>query len=411
MWSFIHAAHSAGWHVELITRPSDCLPPARKVHFVHTCDQGPDFDAHIPALRRIHRIRPYRYGLWSLAVAEQLMRMAPHFDAVEFVDSRAEGFVALTSGRVREHWSGVPMYVRAHAPMFLIESLSCFDPHRFGRQIYHNWERAALDAADGISTPSTLVRRTLDLADAAVIPPILQDVDASRAPICKGRLLFVGIIEPNKGPDVWVRSLNIVLRRHMDAVAEMIGPDTCTAPDGGSMVAHALSLIEPNLRCRFSWRGPAAPAAVRDAISRAVAVIVPSRFESFSYVAAEAILACRPVIVSDAVGIAEYAPTIPLARYGDFRALADLQDRILNDEHWRNETANRCRHELRAHGNTSQTLAQTADFIRSLQGRAARAEARDDHDAMDAMAVFLHSVENAATRSSSALREDSIVKS
>src|SRR5215510_4159023 len=69
---FVAVAREAGWQLELVTRPSDQHPPGATVHDVTTADMHEDFAARLPALRRIERVRPYRYALWSRAVAEKL---------------------------------------------------------------------------------------------------------------------------------------------------------------------------------------------------------------------------------------------------------------------------------------------------------------------------------------------------
>ena len=106
VWELIHAGGEAGWRIELITRPSAMLrrAPLHAIHEITTQDMMPQFQKSVAALRRIERIRPYRYGLWSLAVAKKLMELDSHPDAIECVDCQAEGFVSITSAAVRERY-------------------------------------------------------------------------------------------------------------------------------------------------------------------------------------------------------------------------------------------------------------------------------------------------------------------
>jgi len=328
---FCEAATAGGWRVQLMTRPGTRYPPAQQVYEVTTPDDRPEFVARIRRLRRIERIRPYRYGLWALAVAQRLLTIDTRPDVIEFVDCQAEGYVALRSRRVRRRFPGVPMIVHAHTPMFVQESINHADMRRFGRSLYHGWERAALRAADGVIAGSELMARRLNLPHAAVIPCPLESAPMRIAPTrtTGRRILLVGSVQPSKGVQEWAASLNIVLRAAPEACAELIGPDTMTAPDGSSMIEFVRGCIEPDLRQRFLWRGELDHEQVIAAIESAAIVVVPGRFESFSYVGAEAILRGRPVILSDQTGLAQWADGVMTVPAGNPAALAHAQLHIL----------------------------------------------------------------------------------
>ncbi|MDY7109211.1 MAG: glycosyltransferase family 4 protein [Planctomycetota bacterium] len=333
VWSFCTAAREAGWRVDLLTRPGPTYPPAEQVHVIRTRDDRHDFGRRIAALRSIERIRPYRYGLWSLAVAERLREFEVRPDAIEFVDCQAEGYASLCSHRVRDRFPGVPMIVHAHTPMFIEESINGCDARRFGRSIYHGWERAALRAADGIITVSALLAKRLGQHTQVIAPclPVAPSrcgrADGSRHPY----ILFVGSVQPRKGVDVWARSLNRVLRVRPDVSAVLIGSDTMTGPGETSMSTHVRALIAPALRSRVHWRGPLSHGETRRAIESAAVVVVPSRFESFSYVGAEALLSRRPVVLSDRVGLREWIGDPPGVPIDDAAALARAQRSILGE--------------------------------------------------------------------------------
>jgi glycosyltransferase involved in cell wall biosynthesis len=385
-------ATQAGWHIELMTRPGPHLPSCARVHIVGTKDMRGEFQQWIEPLRQIHRIRPYRYGLWSLAVAEKILEIGGAFDAIEFVDSQAEGFVSLTSRRVREHWHSTPMYVHAHTPMWLIDSRRGVDEQQFGRATYHDWERRGLAAADGVRAPSRLLLNAIGAKrDAAVIPHLLPN-ESARARAAYHTLLFIGNIEPNKGPDVWARSLNVVLRKFPDSVACMVGTDTCTAPDGGSMACNVQSLIATDVRQRFKMHGGIGQAQLAALLSRAAVVAVPSRFESFSYVAAEAIMRNVPVIVTDQVGITEYTTNMQVVPVDDHAALANAQCEILADPAAAARRAAMCREELLQACNPENGLARVEQFVSSLKPQS-NVQGYGTTDSIVEMADYLASIE------------------
>jgi glycosyltransferase involved in cell wall biosynthesis len=404
---FCAATSAGGWRVRLMTRPGPHHPSAHRVYEVTTPDDPPEFAGRIRRLRRIERIRPYRYGLWALAVAERLLTIDDRPDVIEFVDCQAEGYVALRSRRVRRRFAGVPMIVHAHGPMFIQESLNHADMRCFGRALYHRWERAALGAADGVIAGSDLMARCLGRSDAAVIPCPLEIAPIKTAPApmrtTARRITLVGSVQPSKGVRDWADSLNIVLRAAPGVCAELIGPDTMTAPDGSSMIRFVRNCIEPELQSRFSWRGELDHKEVITAIESAAIVVIPGHFESFSYVGAEAILRGRPVILSDQTGLAQWMDGVTTVPAGDPAALARAQLRIL--EHYPEAQAAGAvlRDRLMRICAPAHVLQRRQAFAQSITASSPPSPA-EGHDAIHRMRRFLAAVEEAERRERPAAR-------
>jgi len=396
---FIDAAAQHGWDVDLMTRPGPRLPPAYRHHLIRTVDDSSEFTPRLQSLRQIERVRPYRYGLWSLAVARALLNIEPNYDAVEFVDCQAEGFVSLCSRRVRERWRGVPMLVHAHTPMYVEEEMNSADPGRFGRSIYHAWERHALETADGVMATSGLLTRWMPKVRSSMIAPFPLRIQASSPPSDRGgipTILLVGSVQPRKGVEIWARSLNAVFDRHRTVRAELIGPDTLTAPGGTSMVDFITQLLDPQFHDRFRWLGGMEHDRVREHIKRASLVVVPSRLESFSFVAAEAIEAGTPVIVSDQVGLTEHVPSLPRVPVDDAPSLVEAQCLVLADLDRARRIADRCLNEFRDACAPARHFAQRMAFVESLRTAEQNGEDSTDHatdDAIDWMDGVLRSIE------------------
>lgn len=392
---FVHAAADAGWHVQLITRAGREHPRGAHVHELETLDQSSSFDSWVRPLRRIERIRPYRYGLWSLAAAQKLLELKVDADAVEFVDCQAEGYVALTSARVRRHCGNAAMIVSAHAPMWLHEANAGLDLSRFGRRIYHHWERQAVQAAHAVMAPSAALLRKLEFTGPTlVLPPPMRAVAAAPPP-SRRQIALIGPMQPQKGVDTWVRSLNRVLRERSDAAAVLVGPDTPTAPDGLSMSRHVLSLLQPPLRSRLRYVGPLPHEATMQVVEQSALIVVPSLFESFSFVAAEAIMRGRPVIASNAVGLAEHLPQLATVPPGDITALAEAQLAILDDVPGACSRALALRDDLIKLCDPISHLARRREFVERLRRRD-HASSTPDLDAVDAMNQMLRDIERQA---------------
>ena len=254
--AFASGAVEAGWHIELLTKPSDHLPRVPRLHLVTTPDDEPGFTSRITTLRGIERIRPYRYGLWSLAVAEYLLENEFDVEVVQFVDVQAEGCVSIMSRAVRSRFRGVPFVVSAHGPMGLVETLAGKDPERFGRSIYHGWEREALLGADGVLGLSSLLLDSIGpLNNVQALPPIAPAICDENEFRDDPIITLIGDVEVHKGVEDWANSLNDVFQSIEDVRAILIGPDTPSGPAGKSMAVHVSSLIEPAHRHRFLYLG------------------------------------------------------------------------------------------------------------------------------------------------------------
>jgi glycosyltransferase involved in cell wall biosynthesis len=107
------------------------------------------------------------------------------------------------------------------------------------------------------------------------------------------RVLFAGRLEPRKGPEVLLRAVPAVLAAVPDARFAFAGRDAGSAAElrrlaGELGVAHAVELL-----------GHCDRAALEAQLAAATVCAVPSRWESFGNVVAEAALAGRPVVASD----------------------------------------------------------------------------------------------------------------
>lgn len=111
-------------------------------------------------------------------------------------------------------------------------------------------------------------------------------------------LLFVGRIQPLKGPDVAVRALSMMHRA--DARLLLVGG--ASGPDGDAEVERAHALVdELGLHDRVTFVPPQPHHILSSYYRAADVVVVPSRSESFGLVALEA-AACGIPVVAAAVG-------------------------------------------------------------------------------------------------------------
>lgn len=144
-------------------------------------------------------------------------------------------------------------------------------------------------------------------------------------------LLFVGRIQPLKGPDVAIRALDELHRP--DARLVIVGGASGSEGDGEVARAHQL-VDELGLHDRVRFVPPQPHHILSSYYRAADVVVVPSRSESFGLVALEA-AACGIPVVASAVGglqsLVDHGETGYLVPDRDPRAFADAIGRILDD--------------------------------------------------------------------------------
>jgi glycosyltransferase involved in cell wall biosynthesis len=162
------------------------------------------------------------------------------------------------------------------------------------------------------------LHRSIDVIHNWVDPEVFSPATSPRreGPF---RLLFVGNPSPWKGSDI------------LAPLARRLGPDFTIDAMGGLRRAYATDASSPpNLRPMPSRASGDMP----DAYRAADAVLVVSRYESFGYVALEAMACGRPVTGFDAPGTNEVCvndSTALLVSVDDLDALTEACRRLASD--------------------------------------------------------------------------------
>jgi glycogen(starch) synthase len=231
-------------------------------------------------------------------------RLGVRFDVVEVADYGAEGLL-LGLGRRST------VVVQLHGPLRLTHRYGGVQHGRDSRLA--DWlERTTVARADLVTSSSDLVSRELRdagwlRADPArvVRNPIDLEQWAQAPPVGDGRplVLAVGRVERLKGQDVLVRAA-AALAKEVPGVEVVLVGRSGGGRDGlpyRDWVARlAADLGAP---CRFVEQVPRRE--LRDWYAAARVVAVPSRYDTFSMVAMEAMASGRPVVCSSSTGVAE----------------------------------------------------------------------------------------------------------
>ena len=237
---------------------------------------------------------------------------------------------------------GLPLLLDADRDVPVVTHLHCCtaiahaaNGNRVGpeQSLIHTMEFAAIGLSDGLCAATravveaTVAQMSADIYDVATVPhPFACGAEPSSPP-AGGPAVFVGRIEWLKGCGTIAAALNDVLARHPAATFRFVGPDTSSAPGGGSMRRHILDTLSPAVADRVTFAGELTPTEVRAELAAAAFVVLPSLRENFSLACCEAMAAGRAVVVSGDTGSAEVVGdagvVVPRGSVADLSAAMD----------------------------------------------------------------------------------------
>lgn len=182
--------------------------------------------------------------------------------------------------------------------------------------------RVVADDLGSVPLPAEVFTPLYDPAGFARISPPVWEAEPFR-------LLFMGRVEANKGVFNMLEALALVRpdlgrRIHLDLVG-----------DGGAMAELKARIADLDLRGTVTVHGQLTQEPLLELLSASSAVIVPTRSdmgEGYNKVAAEAVLAGRPVIASDKCPIvADISPAAISVPADDIPAYAQAIRRLASD--------------------------------------------------------------------------------
>jgi glycosyltransferase involved in cell wall biosynthesis len=290
----------------------------------------------------------------------------------------------------------MPIVVRLHGPWFLNgRALGVKEDAAFDRR--DRLEREAIARADAVTAPSRdVLERTrshyaLPLEHGHVVyPPVDSRISGAPwnlAECDRNRIVFVGRFDLHKGGDLMIDAFAMLASSRLDLTLDFIGPDRGTFDSAGreSRLEEYLAAHVPDgsVRRRIIVHGRQTPGAIETFRRRALVTVVPSRYETFGYTAAEALTLGCPVIAANAGGLAETVrdhETGLLFAPGDARSLANQIVRLLDAPEWaarlgesgRNDVARRYAPKSIA----EQTLEIYSSVLQSHRDRALRGSPR-----------------------------------
>jgi glycogen(starch) synthase len=284
-------------------------------------------------------------GAWSATIAQ---RYAALDELVRFDVVQAQDYYGESLHLVRR--PETPLVIRLHALSRVVAERSR-RVRSAGHRAAEALELVALGGADMLLAPTKLVLEASREAAGEALPPaelLPPQIDPARlgetsirarrgmGPL---RLLFVGRLEPLKGPEHALRVAAAAKRNGIDVELTLVGRDI---PQDGQSSYRAETLL-PLARelglgldeIRFVSQLP--PEGVGRHLRHADVALLPSAFENFHTAAVEAIAAGVPVICGGQSGLAHWLTPeeglrpIPL---DDPELFAETAATALADERW-----------------------------------------------------------------------------
>lgn len=304
--------------------------------------------------RGVHLYRitaPKRYGIfnrliYALWVRRKFLALARTYkiQIVEAAEYDAESVFIELFG------CPVPVVVRLQAGTYIVQKMA-------GKALRHPvailstmLEWLAIHMADALTAPTgsmaSYCRRLLKLRGRAihVLPNTVSiPEDTCNRRHCdraSRRILYVGRLEKRKSPDFLARVIPEVLAVFPDTLFTFIGLDDLQGPGKTSMQTYCESLVGAGFMERVEFLGKRSHAEVEEYLSASDIFVLPSRFESFGVVYAEAMLHGLPIVACLGAGVEEVIPQNVagfLVDHGDVGALRDAILRLLGDDRIRRE--------------------------------------------------------------------------
>ncbi|MEZ5175704.1 MAG: glycosyltransferase [Acidimicrobiia bacterium] len=275
----------------------------------------------------------------SMAVAEELSRLHRQrpFDVVEVQDFDGLGFWLLTHRRDLG-FGDTALAVRFHGPVDCqIEAMGATTPEL---DIVAAMERETFKMADRVIVPTEaiipLVTQRYGVAPEriAVGAPPVRVLGPTRSWAGTGcDLLVIGRLSEVKGSHDMVRAVIPVMRTVPELSVTFVGADGWSITANESMRSWLENMVPSDLEDRFRFLDHLPPEQVVQLVADSLAVVAPSRFESFNLGVHEARAIGAPVVVPDLPafeGVLDES-TGALVFDGSVEGLSDAIERLATD--------------------------------------------------------------------------------
>ncbi len=315
------------------------------------------FQVHVRVQTKVPGLRKIMRGRWTAlrletAVSEYraLRGLDTNFDVVEFPELGADGLIYALRHRF-------PLVAHLHSPLAILGKY-WGSPDNFDYRVGCELERWSVDHADVVTSPSRLMLQEvarlgwLRGVRSEVVPnPVDYTTWQNVGPASQTKpvILFVGRLESLKAPDVILKAVSYLRRYGLHVQVVLVG-GRASHSKGDQYAERFHRLAESIGGCEFLDFIPRRelPALME----RVRVVVIPSKFESYSMVAVEAMASARPVVATTTTGVAEFMREHGAGQVvppGDPEALGEVLRPLLQDPEYAAEVGARARQLVKEH--------------------------------------------------------------
>lgn len=151
----------------------------------------------------------------------------------------------------------------------------------------------------------------------------------------KTEFLVVGRLNIYKGALIMVEVMSLLQQQHPDIKVVWIGDDSYTAPEG-SMVSKYIKKNFPSVwQKNFIWKKGIPRKELLDYMNESEVIVIPSKWETFNYVALEAANRRKPMIITKQTGVSSLfiaGKEIILADGDEINSIADAMIKLKKDK-------------------------------------------------------------------------------
>jgi glycogen synthase len=323
----------------------------------------------------------YLYQRKIFAKFRELHAQQP-YDVVDCADHLGEAYGIIRSGLV-------PTTLRFYTPWSLAAASAMNYKERWYDIYGVRWlERQSALNAHRLTCPSRdlseKVTRFFDLRQPVEVieNPIDSDRFSPEDPLAGDtiRVLFVGRLEPRKGPDILAEAIPHVTREIDNIHFCFIGSD-CPSPNSPSTRTELKHYLESKGAIgHVTFQDPVPLLDLPKWYNSAHIVVVPSRYDNSPYACLEAMSCGKPVVASLAGGAPEYLDhgnAGLLCPSEDPKSLAEAIVRLAKDRALRIELGNRARQRVVKRYDRKVVVARTCELYEraiEIHGRQVRVD-------------------------------------